>query len=142
MRPQSIPGILETVLYCPDLAAAQAFYTGVLGLALHSTSGERHVFLRCGGAMLLLFNPESTSGVPVAVEGAVIPRHGARGPGHLGFRASLGEIDAWRDHLRDHGVAIEADIEWPGGGRSIYFRDPAGNSLEFVTPEMWGLERP
>ena len=37
------------------------------------------------------------------------------------------------------GIAIEADFEWPGGGRSIYFRDPAGNCLEFAEPRIWGL---
>lgn len=25
------------------------------------------------------------------------------------------------------------------GGKSIYFRDPAGNSVELVTPGIWGL---
>ena len=37
------------------------------------------------------------------------------------------------------GVEIEVDYLWPGGGRSIYFRDPAGNSLEFAEPSIWGL---
>jgi hypothetical protein len=30
-------------------------------------------------------------------------------------------------------------IEWPSGGRSIYFRDPAGNLVDLVTPGVWGL---
>jgi catechol 2,3-dioxygenase-like lactoylglutathione lyase family enzyme len=25
------------------------------------------------------------------------------------------------------------------GGRSIYFRDPSGNSLEFAEPRIWGI---
>jgi catechol 2,3-dioxygenase-like lactoylglutathione lyase family enzyme len=132
-------GVLETVLYCPDLRAAQEFYTGVLGLELHAAN-ERNVFLRCGDGMLLLFDPEHTSRVDVPVNGVVIPKHGGRGPGHMAFRASREEIDRWRGHLREHGIEIEAEIDWPGGGRSLYFRDPAGNSLEFATPEMWGLE--
>ena len=37
------------------------------------------------------------------------------------------------------GVTIEADFDWPDGGRSIYFRDPAGNCLEFAEPRIWGL---
>ena len=41
--------------------------------------------------------------------------------------------------LEAKGVAIEADFEWPGGGRSIYFRDPAGNCLEFAEPRIWKL---
>jgi catechol 2,3-dioxygenase-like lactoylglutathione lyase family enzyme len=136
MRPHSV---LETVLYCPDLEAAREFYTGVLGLELAATMTDRHVFLRCGDGMLLLFNPEETSRVPVPIGDAVVPMHGGRGPGHMAFRATREEIDAWRDHLRRHGVAVETEIEWPGGGHSLYFRDPAGNSLEFATPEMWGL---
>jgi len=136
MRPQ---GVLETVLYCPDLEAARDFYTGTLGLELAATMTERHVFLRCGDGMLLLFNPENTSRIPVPIGEAVVPMHGGRGPGHMAFRATREEIDAWRDHLREQGVAIEAEIDWPAGGRSLYFRDPAGNSLEFATPELWGL---
>ena len=34
---------------------------------------------------------------------------------------------------------IEKEVEWPKGGRSLYFRDPAGNSVELVTPGVWGL---
>ena len=26
---------------------------------------------------------------------------------------------------------------WPNGARSIYVRDPAGNSLEFAEPALW-----
>ncbi len=37
------------------------------------------------------------------------------------------------------GVAIEAEFAWPRGGRSIYFRDPSGNSLEFANPSIWGF---
>jgi hypothetical protein len=33
---------------------------------------------------------------------------------------------------------IEKEFGWPRGGRSIYFRDPAGNSVELVTPGLWG----
>jgi len=136
MKPQ---GVLETVLYCPDLEAARDFYTGTLGLELAAAMTERHVFLRCGDGMLLLFNPENTSRIPVPIGDAVVPMHGGRGPGHMAFRATREEIDTWRDHLREHGVAIETEIDWPAGGHSLYFRDPAGNSLEFATPELWGL---
>jgi catechol 2,3-dioxygenase-like lactoylglutathione lyase family enzyme len=136
MRPRAV---LETVLYCPDLDAAREFYTGVLGLELAAAQTERHVFLRCGDGMLLLFNPEHTSRVAVPIAGTVVPLHGGRGPGHMAFRATREEIARWRGHLQEHGVAVETEIEWPGGGRSLYFRDPAGNSLEFATPELWGL---
>ena len=88
--------------------------------------------------MLLVFNAEATASPPAP--GALpVPPHGAQGPGHLCFRASGAEIEAWRARLSAAGIAIEADFEWPAGGRSIYFRDPAGNCLEFAEPKIWGL---
>jgi catechol 2,3-dioxygenase-like lactoylglutathione lyase family enzyme len=68
-----------------------------------------------------------------------VPPHGAEGQGHVCFRASAEAIANWRSKLKDLGITIEADFEWPGGGRSIYFRDPAGNCLELAEPKIWGL---
>ena len=129
MRPR---GILETALYVNDLEAAEAFYRDVLGLEVHSRGEGRHVFFRCGPDMLLLFLPEVTLDVP-----ADVPAHGAAGPGHIAFAIDSSELDAWRDHLVAAGVAIEREHTWPNGARSLYFRDPAGNSLEIASPEMW-----
>jgi catechol 2,3-dioxygenase-like lactoylglutathione lyase family enzyme len=131
-------GILETVLYADDLIAAEKFYGGVLGLKLFVQVPGRHLFYRCGHQVVLIFNPESTRHVSTA--GISVPTHGADGPGHLCFRASADEIDQWRDQLTAQHVEIEMDFEWPQGGRSIYFRDPAGNSLEFAEPRIWELE--
>jgi catechol 2,3-dioxygenase-like lactoylglutathione lyase family enzyme len=50
------------------------------------------------------------------------------------------EIPAWQEPLQQQGVTIEAQVAWPSGGHSLYFRDPAGNSLELTTPTTWGLE--
>ena len=130
--------ILETVLYADDLDAAQAFYGGILGLELYARSGNRHVFFRCEGQMLLIFNPRES--VKPAPPGALpVPPHGATGAGHLCFKATAAEIEKWRERLERAGIAIEADFEWPRGGRSIYFSDPAGNRLEFAEPRIWGL---
>ena len=124
--------ILETCLYVDDLAAAESFYSQVLGLVFHSRQEERHVFFRCGRGMMLLFNPEQS------VLPGDIPSHGAHGPGHVAFAADEAELPAWRKHLEAHGVSIEKVVSWPGGGHSLYFRDPAGNSLELATPAIWG----
>ncbi|MCB1992642.1 MAG: VOC family protein [Geminicoccaceae bacterium] len=132
-------GILETVLYAEDLDAAERFYADVLGLTPFSRQPGRQLFYRCGSQVLLIFNPKATVKPPAA--GALpVPPHGAIGDGHVCFRASADELDRWRAHLEASGVAIEADFIWPAsGGRSIYFRDPAGNCLEFAEPRIWGL---
>jgi catechol 2,3-dioxygenase-like lactoylglutathione lyase family enzyme len=136
MTPDSI---LETVLYAADLGAAETFYRDVLGLEFFAKMPERHVFFRCGRQMLLIFNAEATQ-KPPRTNAMPVPSHGMTGQGHVCFRAAPGEIERWRTHLLSKGVAIEADLEWPGGGRSIYFRDPAGNSVEFAEPVIWGLD--
>ncbi len=135
MRPS---GILETVLYAQDLDRCEQFYADVLGLTAFAKAPGRHLFYRCGDQVLLIFNPEATK-VPPAAGALPVPPHGMVGEGHLCFRASASEISAWRAALEAKGVAIEADFEWPGGGRSIYFRDPAGNCLEFAEPRIWQL---
>jgi catechol 2,3-dioxygenase-like lactoylglutathione lyase family enzyme len=136
MRPDAI---LETALYAADLDAAEAFYGGILGLARVARVGERHVFFGLGGAMLLVFNPAETERPPHD-SALPVPAHGARGPGHVAFRATAEELDGWRERLAAAGVAIEADFRWPNGARSIYVRDPAGNSVEFAEPGLWGFD--
>jgi catechol 2,3-dioxygenase-like lactoylglutathione lyase family enzyme len=135
-----IDGVLETCVYASDLDAAERFYAGVLGLTVDSRAPERHVFFRCGAAMLLVFDPTRTASAPGQVGETPVPAHGAHGPGHVCFRIPVGELAHWRDHLRRAGVAIEAEIEWPRGGASLYVRDPAGNSVELAPAGIWGLQ--
>jgi catechol 2,3-dioxygenase-like lactoylglutathione lyase family enzyme len=133
------PAILETALYAPDLDAAEAFYGTVLGLPKVTRAGNRHVFFRLPAAMLLIFNSSETERPP-APDALPVPPHGARGPGHLAFAATAQELDRWRARLEAAGISIEADFRWPGSGaRSIYVRDPAGNSVEFAEPRLWGF---
>lgn len=129
-------GILEAALYVRDLDEAAEFYGNILGLEEITRAENRHVFFRVGSTVLLIFNPEAT------VKGASktqfpVPGHGAHGPGHLCFAATRAEIDAWRIRLSEAGYPIEADFDWPNGARSIYCRDPSGNSLEFAEPRLW-----
>jgi catechol 2,3-dioxygenase-like lactoylglutathione lyase family enzyme len=94
----------------------------------------RHVFFRVGEASVLLaFLAEAT------LKGDQLPPHGASGPGHFALGIDAEAFDAWRKLLQGHGVTIEKEVEWPRGGRSLYFRDPTGNSVELVTPGVWGL---
>ncbi len=140
-RPRKLGKVLESSLYVTDLAAAESFYIEVLGLTVHSKLEGRHVFFRCGNQMVLLFNPEATSDPDLTPRGLGL--HGSHGPGHLAFGVTEDEIDLWRAHLESHGVAVEQEIDWGGSrGRSIYFRDPDGNSLEFATSALWGLSEP
>jgi XTP/dITP diphosphohydrolase len=131
-------GILETVLYAEDLAAARHFYEGILGLECFAREEGRNVFFRCGDQVLLIFYPKRTEIARPLMPG-VPPAHGAHGQGHVCFRASEGALAAWRDRLIEREIPIETEFEWKTGGRSLYVRDPAGNSVEFAEPRIWRL---
>ncbi|WP_371038562.1 MULTISPECIES: VOC family protein [unclassified Rhodosalinus] len=131
-------GVLEAAVYAADLDAAEAFYGGVLGLERIRRVGDRHVFYRAGAQIVLVFNPAETARPPDPDARLPVPPHGAEGPGHLCLAATASELDAWRTRLEAAGVEIEADFHWPNGARSLYFRDPAGNSLEIAEPRLWG----
>lgn len=131
---KSIPCLVETAIYADDLDQAERFYRDILGLRLVAKEADRHVFFQVGDSdVLLVFRPEAT------VEPGRLPPHGCRGPGHFAMGISVDELDAHRDWLLAHGVTIEHEQSWPLGGHSLYFRDPAGNSVELITPGVWGL---
>jgi catechol 2,3-dioxygenase-like lactoylglutathione lyase family enzyme len=125
--------IFETALYAADLEAAERFYTMVFGLDTVSRFLPRGIALRCGGSVLLLFDPRHTR-----IPGGAIPHHGTEGAGHVAFLATAESLPRWREQLARHGSAIESEVDWPEGGRSIYVRDPAGNSVELAPPTIWG----
>jgi len=130
-------GVLEAALYARDLIAAEQFYRDVLGLRVIASQPGRHVFLRCGQTVLLVFNPTETASETVLVSGKAIPKHGAQGAGHIACSVEPSALPAWRERLQQAGVPIETEIAWPQGGHSLYFRDPAGNSVELATSSIW-----
>jgi len=132
-----ITGILETCMYAEDLTAAEAFYGLLPGLEPVSKEPGRHLFYRCGESMLLIFNPTHTSTEQTSVGGQDIPLHGPKGPGHIAFSIEGNEVEEWKEFLKKKSIIIESEITWPNGSVSIYFRDPAGNSLEIVSPDIW-----
>lgn len=132
MKPHSI---LETILYAGDLEQARWFYAEVLGLETPRELSElADVFRVSENQVLLVFDP-TVSDQP----GRSVPSHGARGPGHIALRIDEGDYDNWLARFSQHGVAIEHEHRWdgPDPGRSIYVRDPAGNSVELITADIW-----
>jgi len=122
--------IAEVCVYGKDLRRMREFYSRLL--EVHPVVEEdRHVFFKVGDTMLLIFDPDKT------LRSTDVPPHGCRGPSHIAFYTSEEEYGTWKDRLESMGVEIEAEITWPHGGRSLYFRDPEGNSVEITTPKTW-----
>ena len=128
--------VLESALYCHDLAATARFYREVLDLSVHF-SDNRLVALDAGGATVLLLFARGASSIETKSTGGVIPGHDGSGPTHVAFAVDAGDLDKWETRLVEAGVAIESRVTWSRGGRSIYFRDPDGHSVELVTPGVW-----
>jgi catechol 2,3-dioxygenase-like lactoylglutathione lyase family enzyme len=133
------PRVLETAVYVDDLDAAEAFYGALLGLEKVGRVGDRHIFYRCGQGMLLVFNPEETR-IPPRDDALPVPPHGSVGEGHMCFGCDGTQLEALAALFAREGVEIESDFRWPNGARSIYVRDPAGNSIEFAEPRLWGFD--
>ena len=127
--------VYETVLYADDVAATADFYADTLGMRRIASPDEHSAAFRTeDNGVLLIFEP-SRSGAA----GRFVPSHGTSGPGHVAFMVGEGELESWNGALRHAGIEVEREITWPSGGRSIYFRDPAGNSVELVEGEIWEL---
>jgi catechol 2,3-dioxygenase-like lactoylglutathione lyase family enzyme len=65
--------------------------------------------------------------------------HDGNGELHIAFAIAESELPSWEQWLAQHGIDIEERKTWPGGGRSIYFRDPDRHLLELVTPGTWSI---
>jgi catechol 2,3-dioxygenase-like lactoylglutathione lyase family enzyme len=123
--------VYETVLYASDLPAVLDFYVEALGLRTLEPPDEASLVFRLDdGGVLLIFDPERSE-----QPGRFVPPHGGHGPGHVAF--AVDSLDSAAAELRERGVEIEKEIGWPPGGRSIYVRDPAGNSVELIEGEAW-----
>ena len=136
-----VSGILETALYVSDIKRAAEFYRRLFGFPT-LLENERLVALDVSGRSVLLLFPEGGTTEPFPVPGVVgvIPPHGgARGGYHFAFSIDSEDVEAWQVRLDSEGVAVESVVTWPGGAKSIYFRDPDGNLAELITPGFWSI---
>ena len=115
------------MIHVSDWEASNAFYRDVLGAEVVRI-GERWAY-RFGPQQLNVHGP----GVRVT-EVARLPVQ--PGNSDLCFEWA-GPIEDAVAHLRDCGVAVEVGpVERSGArgsGRSVYFRDPDGSLLEFIS---------
>lgn len=117
----------HAAIICSDYARSRRFYTEVLGLAVVAEnhraardSWKLDLRLPDGGQVELFSfpNPPARPSYPEAC-----------GLRHLAF--VVDDVDAWREHLLQQGVAVEAvRIDEYTGRRFVFFSDPDGLPLE------------
>jgi catechol 2,3-dioxygenase-like lactoylglutathione lyase family enzyme len=128
--------VLETALECGDLPRTAAFYRGLFpGPPMLDT--ERLVALDAGEGTVLLLFQQGASAEGVMLPGGFVPGHQGSGPAHLAFAVDAPDLAWWDAQLGALGIAIESRVTWERGGRSVYFRDPDGRSVELATPGVW-----
>ena len=133
MSDYTIERVYETVVYGHDLQAMARFYTDVLGLRLVVGPNELAAAFRLpNGGMFLVFDHSVSSAA-----GRDVPSHGATGSGHVAFAVGQGMLERWRARLDELGIEVEREVAWDRGGRSLYVRDPAGNSVELTEGDLW-----
>jgi catechol 2,3-dioxygenase-like lactoylglutathione lyase family enzyme len=77
-----LDGVLETALYADDMARAQAFYEGVLGLSPIFADARLCAYGIAAGSVLLIFK-RGAARETVTVPGGTIPGHDGAGPLHV-----------------------------------------------------------
>jgi catechol 2,3-dioxygenase-like lactoylglutathione lyase family enzyme len=128
--------VLETAVYCDDLARTAEFYRALLALEPMSAT-ERVVSFDAGEGTILLLFQRGVCDQPFQWPGGLVPGHVSTGPAHFAFAIDRKDVPMWVDRLATLNIAVESRVDWPRGGHSIYFRDPDGRSVELATPGIW-----
>ena len=132
--------VVETCIYSSELEKMKNFYIYSIGLQLVSEEAGRHVFLKAGKSMLLIFNPDSTKNK----NQTTFPSHGALTPPasvHFALEIEKEDYEDAKNMLIKNKIDIEKEVSWGNAEtNSIYFRDPAFNLVEFITRGNWPVE--
>lgn len=118
-RSPAISGLAELTLETNHPERLSHFYIELLGLELISRQPDRIWLALSHDTRLGLWAPGPKE-------------FGDRGGSHVhfAFAASRDRLPELAERIRGAGIEVRGPVEHPGGDRSIYFRDPAGNLLE------------
>jgi len=118
-----------------DLAAARAFYGGVMGCAEGRSSDEWIDFDFHGHQIVAHLAPGQAGAQNRDVASTHVDGHGVPVP-HFGLVLDMAQWEALAQRLRARGAkfVIEPTVRFkgqPGEQATMFLRDPAGNALEF-----------
>jgi catechol 2,3-dioxygenase-like lactoylglutathione lyase family enzyme len=121
---------VSAVICSTDLARSQDFYENKIGLSLSPETIKNHLLFECGDGTTLL----------------VYGRPAPNKADHTQVRFWSQDVEADVKALAARGVAfeeydfpalktVEGIATTPGIGKSAWFRDPDGNTLDLFQPE-------
>lgn len=132
----TIRGISEIVLVVRDVRTAAHFYRDVVGLAPETEPDERWAWFRIdqdSGAPQRL---ALTTGPLLFEEHSPRPPGERWGPVHFALHVPRTDLERRTELVRRSGVEVHGPtrLEWMRA-ESYYFHDPAGNLVEFWSPD-------
>jgi catechol 2,3-dioxygenase-like lactoylglutathione lyase family enzyme len=101
------------------------FYTKILGC--HAEGDDTHSEFTVGGLSLAIFTRQGMEEMaPGSMQGA--------GCGNVTLGFEVDNVDAEYERLKALGVAfVKLPATYPWGARSVWFRDPDGNIIDFYS---------
>jgi catechol 2,3-dioxygenase-like lactoylglutathione lyase family enzyme len=121
------PILINTCLITNDIRVLTAFYSEILGMEPHK-EGDNYAEFRTGTGVLALFAAEAQEKY---IPGSAKP--GQNKSAILEFRVA--NVDQEYTRLQKSVKAwVKGPTTQPWGTRSIYFRDPDGNLVDFFAP--------
>jgi catechol 2,3-dioxygenase-like lactoylglutathione lyase family enzyme len=120
------PALMNTCLVTNDVNRLSAFYAKVLKTEPEKT-GRDYVEFRTGAGVLAIFSAEAQE--------KYIPGSAKPGENHSAIlQFKVNDVD--QEYTRLHDIVqtwVKGPTNQPWGTRSIYFRDPDGNLVDFFT---------
>jgi catechol 2,3-dioxygenase-like lactoylglutathione lyase family enzyme len=122
-------GLRHLALHARDLDAMKRFYIDVLGFTVEWEPDPDNIYLSSGIDNLALHRARPAPG---AGPSAAVPAPPALD--HLGLIVRTpDDVDKWAAFLESKGVTVAAKPRTHrDGARSLYFRDPDGNSIQII----------
>jgi len=124
--PDPSPTLINTCLITSDVNKLAAFYAKVLKIEPEKT-GRDYVEFRTGAGVLAIFSAEAQE--------KYIPGSARPGENHSAIlEFKVNDVD--EEYTRLHDIVptwVKGPTNQPWGTRSIYFRDPDGNLVDFFT---------
>ncbi len=122
-RPAGLAGLRHVALFVDDLAAAEGFYVGLLGMIVEWRPDADNVYLTSGNDNLALHRLQTDAAMS-----------GTQRLDHIGFILRTADaVDEWHAFLRQADVVISAEPRTHrDGARSFYCRDPSGVTVQMI----------
>ncbi|GAA5922667.1 uncharacterized protein JCM15063_003381 [Sporobolomyces koalae] len=140
--------VLELCLYTRSLPRSIEFYSKTLQLGTPSFASDRLAVFPLASTTLILFQQGLTHEPTSLGTRGTIPGHGlapsdvdtrqVKLASHFALAVSeRNHVEQWEQELRNQGVEVTGTVDWPAGGKSVYFKDLDGHVGEIASRGIW-----